>query len=68
MLFMLHKLCELYDMPKSDSGRIVIEIEPTLKRRLYSALAMEGLTLKGWFIQCANRHVEDEAEQTSTKK
>jgi len=55
-------------MSKGDSGRVVIEIEPTLKRQLYSALAMEGSTLKDWFIQCAERHVKDKADPTSSKK
>lgn len=43
-------------MSKGDSGRIVIEIEPDLKRRLYSRLAMDGSTLKDWFIQCAENY------------
>lgn len=64
---MLHNGCEIYNMSKGDSGRIVIEIEPTLKRQLYSALAMDGSTLKDWFIQCAERHVKDKADQTSNK-
>jgi len=54
-------------MPKGVSGRIVIEIEPELKRRLYSALAMDGLTLKEWFIQCAERHVNGKATTRARK-
>lgn len=46
-------------MPKGESGRIVVEIEPELKRKLYSVLAMESLTLKDWFIKEANQYVED---------
>lgn len=52
-------------MSKGDSGRIVIEIEPALKRRLYSALAMESSTLKDWFIQCAESYVKDKPATTS---
>lgn len=37
------------------SGRIVIEIEPEMKQRLYSVLASRGLNLKEWFIE----HVDD---------
>lgn len=46
-------------MSKGESGRIVIEIEPTLKRKLYSVLAMENLTLKDWFIQLAENYVKE---------
>lgn len=49
-------------MPKGKSGRLVVEIDPTLKRRLYSALAIENLTLKQWFIKTAEQYV-DEQEQ-----
>lgn len=45
-------------MSKGESGRIVIEIDPVLKRRLYSALAMDGCTLKDWFILCAESHLQ----------
>lgn len=53
-------------MSKGDSGRIVIEVEPALKRRLYSALALENSTLKDWFIQCAENYTKDSADRTST--
>lgn len=33
------------------SGRIVIEVEPELKRELYAHLTRDGLTLKEWFLQ-----------------
>ena len=48
-------------MTKGDSGRVVIEIEPDLKRRLYSTLAIDSSTLKRWFIQCAESYVKDRA-------
>ncbi|OEO30353.1 hypothetical protein VW23_021760 [Devosia insulae DS-56] len=51
-------------MPKGDSGRVVIEVDPGLKRRLYSALAIEGSTLKDWFITAAGTYVK-EREQPS---
>ena len=38
-------------MSRGPSGRLVIEVDPILKRALHSALAAEGLTLKGWFLQ-----------------
>jgi len=46
---------------KGDSGRIVIEVDPDLKRRLYSALAMKNLTLKQWFVELAEQHVSAQA-------
>ena len=49
-------------MPKGESGRIVVEIDPSLKRKLYSVLAMESLTLKDWFIKEANQYVEDRTQ------
>lgn len=55
-------------MTKGDSGRIVIEIEPSLKRRLYSTLAMDSSTLKDWFIQCAESYVKDNAAQNLDDK
>lgn len=55
-------------MTKSDSGRVVIEIEPDLKRRLYSTLAMDSSTLKDWFIQCAETYVKDKAARQSDNK
>ena len=48
-------------MARGESGRIVIEVDPTLKRELYAALSLSGSTLKDWFIRsaetyCVNRH------------
>ena len=46
-------------MSIGNSGRIVIEIEPEAKRRLYAALAYEGLTLKDWFLRNAEKYLVD---------
>lgn len=46
-------------MAKGDSGRIVLEVDPTLKKQLYSILALEQKTLKDWFIQQAEQHVKN---------
>jgi hypothetical protein len=43
---------------KGDSGRIVLEVDPTLKKQLYSILALEQKTLKDWFIQQAEQHIK----------
>jgi hypothetical protein len=48
-------------MARGESGRIVIEVDPALKRELYAALALSGSTLKEWFVRsaesyCGNAH------------
>lgn len=48
-------------MPKGTSGRIVVHVDAVLKRRLYSALAMDNKTLKQWFIQEAERYLQTES-------
>ena len=52
-------------MPKGESGRIVVVVDPELKRRLYSVLAMQNSTLKEWFIQTARQHIEEEAKEVA---
>lgn len=37
------------------SGRVVVDIDPEEKRRLYSALSLKGTTLKEWFMGHATR-------------
>jgi DNA (cytosine-5)-methyltransferase 1 len=37
----------------TESGRIVIDIGPVLKRELYAALSLSGSTLKDWFTEHA---------------
>ncbi len=51
-------------MSKGESGRIVIEVGPDLKRRLYAALAGDGSTLKDWFVEAATNYIA-EREQPS---
>jgi hypothetical protein len=41
-------------MAVGESGRIVIDVDPDVKRRLYSALALSGSTLKDWFLKNAS--------------
>jgi hypothetical protein len=50
---MLRYIEHITPMARGESGRIVIEVEPEVKRRLYSALALSGSTLKDWFIKAA---------------
>lgn len=44
-------------MSIGSSGRIVIEVEPELKRELYAYLTRDGLTLKEWFLQEARTYL-----------
>ena len=46
-------------MPVGSSGRVVIEMDPDLKRELHAALGRNKLTLKDWFIRNAQRYVTD---------
>lgn len=41
------------------SGRIVVEVEPELKRELHSALLKDGTTLKEWFLVQAQRYLRN---------
>lgn len=54
------------------SGRIVLEIDHELKRRLYSMLALENKTLKEWFIAQAVQHIDRQQQPSlfgsATKK
>ena len=45
-------------MSVGPSGRIVVEVEPELKRELHSALVKDGQTLKDWFVDQATKFVE----------
>jgi hypothetical protein len=51
-------------MARGNSGRIVLEIDPTLKKQLYALLALEPLTLKDWFIEKAEEYVEVKRHST----
>jgi len=44
-------------MAIGDSNRIVLEVEPELKRRLYSTLALEQKSLKEWFVLRAEEYI-----------
>lgn len=46
-------------MPKGESGRVVIEVGPDLKRKLYSALAGDNSTLKDWFVDAATNYIAE---------
>lgn len=44
----------LNSMSIGKSGRVVLQIDPNLKKQLYGELAIRGLTLKEWFLMSAS--------------
>jgi len=49
-------------MARGQSGRIVIEVDPTFKLELYVALARSNSTLKDWFMDAAARFCETQVQ------
>ncbi len=49
-------------MAKGDSGRIVLEVEPDLKRTLYVVLAKDDRTLKSWFLEAAEEYIRSQGQ------
>lgn len=44
-------------MARGQSGRLVLEVDPELKRRLHARVAAEGRSLKDWFLEQAERYL-----------
>jgi len=55
-------------MPRSDSGRVVIEVDPLTKKKLYANLALSGSTLKDWFSTVAEEYCTYGKSATLFKK
>ena len=51
-------------MSIGSSGRIVIEVDTDLKKRLYATLEKDDFTLKEWFVRSAMAYLKD-VEQPS---
>ena len=49
-------------MAKGNSGRIVIEIDPSFKDELYTALKKEDLNMKGWFLSNAEEFLKNRSQ------
>jgi hypothetical protein len=49
----------LHHMARGDSGRIVLEIDPSEKDELYSAVTKDGMTLKEWFRRKASEYLRE---------
>jgi hypothetical protein len=67
MYCMLCYLCYITGMSRGKSGRIVIEVDPGIKRRLYATLALSGSTLKDWFLNRAADFMEEKADEGSPR-
>jgi hypothetical protein len=52
-------------MARGPSGRVVVEVDPHLKRELHAALAADGITLKDWFLTRVRSFVIDRQEPSS---
>lgn len=46
-------------MARGNSGRIVLEVDPEIKKNLYIVLAKNQTTLKDWFLSTANIYIEE---------
>ncbi len=51
-------------MSIGSSGRIVIEIDPGMKRQLYAALVQHQTTMKEWFVKHAQHFIENQSQLT----
>lgn len=51
-------------MSIGNSGRIVIEVDPGVKRHLYTALARDGMSLKEWFLKSAQAYLSSADQMT----
>ena len=49
-------------MAVGKSGKVIIEMDPDLKRQLYAALSLEGITMKDWFLQNAAYYIESQGQ------
>lgn len=46
-------------MSIGSSGRVVLEIDPGLKKELYSSLALDGINMKQWFLMKAEEYLSE---------
>ncbi len=46
------------------SGRVVIEIDPALKKTLHATLMKNGLTLKDWFVLSAENYLTNTTQRS----
>jgi len=51
-------------MSIGNSGRLVIEIEPELKKELHAVLRQEGTNLKAWFLENVDQLLAEKGQQS----
>lgn len=49
-------------MAVGSSGRIVIDIDPKLKRKVYAALLEDGRSLKEWFLDRCSDYLAERGQ------
>jgi hypothetical protein len=51
-------------MSIGNSGRVVVEVDPELKKALHATLVRDGLTLKEWFVKSAETYLTHTSQLT----
>lgn len=51
-------------MSIGNSGRVVVEVDPDLKKALHATLMRDGLTLKEWFVKSAENYLTHTSQLT----
>lgn len=51
-------------MAKGSSGRLVIEIDPLIKKELYERLGEKGLNMRQWFLIHANEYLKQNTQSS----
>ena len=51
-------------MAKGSSGRLVIEIDPSIKKELYEKLGEKGLNMREWFLINANAYLNQNKQSS----
>lgn len=55
-------------MAVGNSGRVVIDIDPSVKKRLYKALRSEDKSLKDWFLEHCEEYLKEYGQPTLFQK
>lgn len=51
-------------MARGRSGRLVFEVDPSLKRELHARVAREGRTLKDWLVKEIERYLAQPTQES----
>tara|TARA_R110001583_G_scaffold31620_2_gene107954 strand:- start:6215 stop:6433 length:219 start_codon:yes stop_codon:yes gene_type:complete len=62
-----HHVKRVSNMAVGTSGRIVIDLDPTIKNAIYQKLKLNGLTMKEWFEQKAKSDFPELFNSTENK-